>query len=103
VLRKDILEYLPQKNLLKVVLFGSLAIGDENTDSDIDIFILTPNKETASALEGPLEKLSLHCLEKFGNRLSPYVLTVKEFQQKKNLKLLGEINQGMQLLPEIKE
>jgi predicted nucleotidyltransferase len=102
-LKKDILEYLPKKYLIKVVLFGSIAKNEEAADSDIDIFILVKNKEAAQPLEESIEKLSIHCLEKFGNRLSPYVLTEREFQQRKDLKLLDEINQGIQLFPEGKE
>ena len=102
-LKEDILEYLPRKYLIKVVLFGSIAKNEEGPDSDIDIFILVKNKETAQLLEESIEKLSIYCLEKYGNRLSPYVLTEREFQQRKELKLLDEINKGIQLFPEVKE
>ncbi len=98
-LKTTILSRLPKKSLIKVVLFGSVSSHDEKTDSDIDLFVLTQNKESLKSLEESLEGLSITCLEKFGNRLAAYVLTEKQFQQKKDLKLLEEIEKGIQLFP----
>jgi len=39
--------------------------------------------------------LSLICLERFGNTLSPYVLTRKGLREKEGLKLLSEIDSGI--------
>ena len=36
-------------NLLRVVLFGSVARGDDNEDSDIDVFILLKNYDKTGA------------------------------------------------------
>ena len=36
-------------NLLSVVLFGSVARGDDNEDSDIDVFILLKNYDKAES------------------------------------------------------
>ena len=98
-LKTAILSSLPKKNLIKVILFGSVSKNDEKTDSDIDLFVLTQNKESLKSLEEALERLSIICLEKFGNRLAAYVLTEKQLQQKKDLKLLEEIEKGIQLFP----
>jgi predicted nucleotidyltransferase len=98
-LKATILSGLPKKNLIKVILFGSVSKNDEKTDSDIDLFVLTQNKESLKSLEEALERLSIICLEKFGNRLAAYVLTEKQLQQKKDLRLLEEIEKGIQLFP----
>lgn len=98
-LKRTILSSLPKKSLVKAVLFGSVSKNDEKTDSDIDLFVLTQNKESLKSLEEALEGLSIACLEKFGNRLAAYVLTEKQFQQKKDLKILEEIEKGIQLFP----
>ncbi len=98
-LKTAILSSLPKKNLIKVILFGSVSKNDEKTDSDIDLFVLTQNKESLKSLEEALERLSIICLEKFGNRLAAYVLTEKQLQQKKDLKLFEEIEKGIQLFP----
>lgn len=98
-LKTTILNGLPKKNLIKVVLFGSVAKHNEEAGSDVDLFVLTQNKENLKPLEDALEGLSTACLEKFGNRLAAYVLTEKQFQQKKDLKILEEIEKGIQLFP----
>ena len=41
----------------------------------------------------------MKCLEKFGNRLTPYVLTEQELRQKKGLELCAAVNRGIQLYP----
>lgn len=102
-LTKDIMLWLPKKLMLKVVLFGSIIRGEEKQDSDIDLFILVKNQNDLELLEEVLDKLSIQCLEKYGNRLAPYVLTEKEFKQKKDLKLIGEIQKGIQLYPKLEE
>ena len=97
---KDILlKYLPKSLVKRVVLFGSIAKGLEKPDSDIDIFILVKNNQDREKLETSLEKLSNICLEVYGNRLSPYILTEKELKQKEKLKVVSEINRGVQIFP----
>ena len=69
-------------------------------DSDIDLFILVKNIENQESLEAPLDKLSRECLDIFGNRLAPYILTEKQFKEKQNLSLISEINKGIPLYPQ---
>ena len=99
-LKLTILKNLSEALVKKIVLFGSIAKGTERPDSDIDIFILVKNKQYKQKLEIYLEKLSNICLEVYGNRLAPYILTAKELEQKKNLKIISEINEGLQIFPE---
>ena len=98
-LKISILKNLPKTLIKRVVLFGSIAKGSEKPDSDIDIFILVKNKQDSEKLEISLEKLSNICLEVYGNRLSPYILTEKELKQKERLKVISEINRGLQIFP----
>jgi len=39
------------------------------------------------------------CLEVYGNRLAPYILTEKEVNQKKRLRIISEVNKGLQIFP----
>lgn len=98
-LKISILKNLPKTLIKRVVLFGSIAKGLEKPDSDIDIFILVKNNQDREKLETSLEKLSNICLEVYGNRLSPYILTEKELKQKEKLKVISEINRGVQIFP----
>jgi len=101
-LKETLLKNLPKALIKRVVLFGSLAKGSERPDSDIDIFIVVKNNQDKQKLEKSLDKLSNMCLEVYGNRLAPYVLTEKEVSQKKKLKIISEVNKGLQLFPRTK-
>ena len=96
-LKEILLNNLPKTLIKKVVLFGSIAKASERSNSDIDVFVLVKNKESKKRLESQIEKLSNICLEAYGNRLAPYILTEQEIEQKKNLKIVSEINKGIQI------
>ncbi len=99
-LKSTILKALPKTLLKKVVLFGSVAKGLENVNSDIDIFILVKDAASKKRLEPSIGKLSNLCLEIYGNRLAPYILAENELKRKKNLKVISEIKAGLQIFPE---
>lgn len=101
-LKNILLKYLPKSLIKKAVLFGSIAKASENSDSDIDIFVLVKNKQDKEKLEHPIEKLSNVCIEIYGNRLAPYILTEQEMNQKKSLKLINDIENGIQIFPKKK-
>ena len=101
-LKKIILKGLPKNLIKRVVLFGSVASGMEKVNSDIDVFILVKDKISKEKIESSIEKLSNICLDTYGNRLSPYMLTEKEIKQKKHLNLIPKIESGIQLFPEKK-
>ncbi len=102
VLKTLILKNLSLRSIKKIVLFGSIADKAEKNDSDIDLFILVKKNENKKAFETALDKLSIECLEKFGNRLAPYTLTEQEFSQKRDLSVIAAINKGIQLYPKQK-
>ncbi|MCM8797070.1 MAG: nucleotidyltransferase domain-containing protein [Candidatus Omnitrophica bacterium] len=96
-LKRLILSNMPKNLVRRVVLFGSVAKGEEKTDSDIDVFFLVKDAKTKEKLEPVLEKLSNACLETYGNRLSPYILTEQEAKKKARQKFLSEINKGIEV------
>jgi predicted nucleotidyltransferase len=98
-LRLTLLRNIPKSLIKKIVLFGSIAKGTEKTDSDIDIFILTRDSGTKDKLESHIDRLVNICLEVYGNRLAPYVLTEQELKSKKNLEVVKEINKGIVIFP----
>jgi predicted nucleotidyltransferase len=100
--KKILLKKLPKTLIKRVVLFGSVAEGSERTNSDIDVFILVKDKQSKKKLETQIEKLSNLCFEVYGNRLAPYILTEQEMKQKKNLKIISEINKGLKIFPKKK-
>jgi len=98
-LKNMILAIIPNNLIKKVVLFGSVAKGEEKTDSDIDIFFLVKDASNKKKIESALEKLSNACLESYGNRLSPYILTEQEAKKKIRQKFISEISKGIEIYP----
>ncbi|MBI4681447.1 MAG: nucleotidyltransferase domain-containing protein [Nitrospirae bacterium] len=101
-LKKILLKNLPNTLIKRVVLFGSIAEGSEKSNSDIDVFVLVKDKQSKKQLETQIEKLSNLCFEVYGNRLATYILTEWEMKQKKNLKVISEINKGLEIFTEKK-
>lgn len=62
----------------KAVIFGSVAEGREQPDSDIDLLIITESEEAKKHALKALPELEEKCLVRYGNRLSPYVLAEAE-------------------------
>ena len=83
----------------KIILYGSVAKGSEDSTSDIDLFILVKGQKKKNAIEPHIEKLTHICLDRYGNVLSPYVLTERDMKQKKHLNLISNIQSGIQLHP----
>lgn len=102
-LKTTILKQIPENLIKRAVLFGSVAGGVEKTDSDIDVFFLVQDAKVRKKLEMALERLANSCLETYGNRLSPYILTEHELKQKRGSKLLAEINKGIEIFPSGKD
>jgi len=101
-LKNTLLKHLPLSLIRRIVLFGSIAKNLEKVDSDIDIFILVQNNTNKEKLESAIEKLSNICIDAYGNRLSPYILTEKEIKQKRELNIISDINNGIQIYPKKK-
>jgi len=102
-LKKVLLRNLSETLIKRVVLFGSIAEGSERINSDIDVLVLVKDKQSKEKLEPEIEKLSNICFEAYGNRLAPYILTEQEMKQKKNLRIISEVDKGIQIFPEGKK
>ncbi len=98
-LKEMISAILPKNLIKKAVLFGSIARGEEKSDSDIDIFFLVKNNNDKERLTPYVDKLLNACFEAYGNRLSPYILTKQEAKKKTRQKFLFEIDKGIEILP----
>jgi predicted nucleotidyltransferase len=98
-LKRVIMKHLPKALVKRAVLFGSVAQAKEKPDSDIDLFILVKNIQDQRTLEESIEKLTTECLDVFGNRLAPYILTEKEYNEKKDWEVISELKNGIQLYP----
>lgn len=79
------------KNILRVILYGSLSRGEEEANSDIDIFILVKNEKDKEKATDLVHKLNLSLLPQFGNVISDLIYSEKEWKLKKNSDLLKQI------------
>ena len=102
-LKKTLLQGLSKNNIMKIVLFGSIAKGDEEEGSDIDVFILVEKSKDKDKVESEIERLSNECYDLYGNRLSVYIMTESEYNKKQNLNVIKEINKGIEIYPERKD
>jgi len=74
------------------VLFGSYARGDEDLKSDIDLLIVTKDKEAAWKT---VSKMQMRIQEGYGISISPMILTEAELKAKKNEPVYqNAINEG---------
>lgn len=97
--KKILLKNLPKTLIKRMILFGSVAEGIERANSDIDLFVLAKDEQSKEKLEPQIEKLSNLCFEIYGNRLAPYILTEDEMKQRKKIKIISEINKGLEIFP----
>jgi len=98
-LKRTIVRIIPKKLALRIILFGSVAQGTARANSDIDLCIIVRNKPHARALAPYIDTLTHTCLELYGNRLFPYILTESEFKQKAASSLVREgIAKGVDLI-----
>ncbi|OGF51725.1 MAG: hypothetical protein A2044_01455 [Candidatus Firestonebacteria bacterium GWA2_43_8] len=81
---------------LSVILFGSVRRKEERGNSDIDVFILTKDAGAKKEVEEKCGEIAVEMLQTTGNRLSPLVLTIKEYKKEKAAKkaVLTEIEAG---------
>lgn len=75
--------------IISVIVFGSVASSTERGTSDLDALFLVSSKKEKSKLEEFFQKIEYDFMLRYGNMLSPLVLTIDEFyrrlKQKDNL------------------
>lgn len=71
----------------RIALFGSVARGDERPDSDIDLLVIVGSGRAKKKAEPAVDGLRAQVARRFGNRLSPVVLTRDEFASRRSATL----------------
>jgi predicted nucleotidyltransferase len=89
---------LPKGIVKRAVLFGSVSRGEENYNSDIDLFVLVESEKNKKKMEEFLQNMSFKCGKLYGNVLGFYLLTEKEFAAKKNLAIIRNVEKGIKLI-----
>jgi len=83
-----------EKDDVKVYIFGSVAKGEEEANSDIDVFIEERTEGQRSA-EYVIRGLKDEFARLFGNQLRSYVVTKKESAEKRHAKIVNAAREGM--------
>lgn len=88
-LQKDISTHLTNiQGIEEVRIFGSIATGEETPRSDIDLYIITQDKERTME---HIPDLQILCSRKYGNLVTPYLLTPEEKENINNQQLVTNI------------
>lgn len=89
-----------KKDIISVVLFGSVSLHKERSTSDIDIAVIVKDLKTKRATELLFEDIDKRISEKFGNTISAYINTVLEFKSKykKGLAVIKNIIKSNKLI-----
>lgn len=76
----------------KVIMFGSVARGEERPDSDIDILVITKNPADKDKIKQGVINASARLLSVLGNPLVPVVYSRLEAKRKNNSRLMRAIH-----------
>lgn len=87
-----------EKNILKVILYGSVARGKEQPNSDIDLFILVNNEKNKELAAELVHKLNISLLPRYGNVISELIYSREEWKLKKNSKILNQIQEEGEII-----
>ncbi|MDR0911819.1 MAG: nucleotidyltransferase domain-containing protein [Methanobrevibacter sp.] len=83
---------LKQKEIEKIILYGSVARGDDNTDSDIDILIITENDDDEIKLSKNIYKTAFDFLLKTGEFISPKIFSKNHYKKYKHFSFYSNID-----------
>ena len=86
---REFVKAIASDNIIKTILFGSVARGDDNDESDIDILIVVhhDNKE----LESFIDNLVVDFILKKEEVISPHVMTEEHFNKTKDYSFLKTV------------
>lgn len=98
-LKKFIVKKLKMPGVVSARIFGSVSRAKEKDDSDIDLFVVVKNESAKATAAEALDNAGLECAKIFGNALSPYILTEKEYKVKKGkLAVVVEADKGIKII-----
>lgn len=74
--------------ITSMAIFGSIAKRSEVPESDIDLVVISSDKEEAMRF---IEAKASEVMQKYGNVIIPIVLSRKEFQDRRKSTLVNEV------------
>lgn len=101
-LNKELTRALPKERVVRAILFGSVARKEEGPSSDIDLFVVVRHPADKLLVEERLHRASIRFIKRYGNGISPFVLTEAEFtrESKRKFGVVSQaVREGLSLLP----
>lgn len=71
-----------EDRITSIVLYGSIARGEEKPSSDFDILVLVPTSNDKKSAEDSFAAKNDYFVSRFGNVLSPLILSARKFQER---------------------
>lgn len=96
-LKNDIVAHFG-KAAVSLILYGSLARGEEKKGSDIDVFAVVKAKDEKSEVEERAASKNPYFNERYGGLLSLQCFTLDEIKRKKTLPLIKSVTKEGMLL-----
>ncbi len=84
-MKAALLDSLPMKRIIRAYLYGSNARKEERPTSDIDVLVIVKGAKDKEAVTQASGDAALKMVDLFGNALSLFAFTEKEFKQDLNL------------------
>ena len=85
---REFAESIKSDDIKLIVLFGSVARGDDNEESDIDILIVSP---IASEIKPAIHKIAIDIILEKDEVISPRLMTEEQFNQMDEYPFLNNV------------
>lgn len=92
-------KHLTTKKIIAATIFGSVAKGEEKEDSDVDLLVISDDFTHATLA---ISNASEEAISKFYGKISPLILSKKEFVSKRNSALIRSILENHIMITGIK-
>ncbi|MFQ6129847.1 MAG: nucleotidyltransferase domain-containing protein [Candidatus Hadarchaeaceae archaeon] len=98
-LKNLVLSSYPLERVSRIYLYGSIAEGRENYNSDIDLFVVVKSGVDKEEIERANDKLRASCLALYGNTAQIIVMSESEYARKRGVPLVKQVERGLKLYP----
>lgn len=99
-LKNLVLTSYPLKQVSRIYLYGSIAEGRENYNSDIDLFVVVKDGADKEEIKRANDKLRVLCPTLYGNTVQIVVMGEAEYRRKRGSPLIRQVEKGIKLYPE---
>ena len=96
LIAQEFAEAINSEYIKQIILFGSVARGDDTTDSDIDILIVTVSEDAVINL---IDDEVFNIISKYHEVISAHLMTDEIFNKTKHFSFLSNVlNEGVVLV-----